>query len=256
MYIAFLVGRVLNKQIFCQFFGLTVEYLLIDSGKKKAQDIMDLDQQLLMNLNPKDLPILHLYEWQEDSVTYGYFTNPYNYLKKENCRLSLAKRPTGGGVTFHLTDFAFSLFIPATSPYFSENTLENYAFINSQIGKLISALFGLKGAELLIPKNNCEKCANFCMAQPTQYDLTFNGLKIAGAAQRKTKRGFLHHGTISLAKLPHELLETILIDQTIVKEIQSHSFYLLSENCSSSELLECREILKQGMKDQLFNDWH
>ena len=54
--------------------------------------------------------------------------------------LHLARRPTGGGIIFHLTDFAFSVLIPANHPSFSQNTLENYALVNRPVAFAISEI--------------------------------------------------------------------------------------------------------------------
>jgi lipoate-protein ligase A len=47
------------------------------------------------------------------------------------------------------------------------------------------------------------------MARPTKYDVMLQGRKIAGAAQRKTKAGFLHQGTIALLCPDPELLGAV-----------------------------------------------
>ena len=59
-------------------------------------------------------------------------------------------------------------------------------------------------------------CNHFCMAKPTKYDLIWQGRKIAGAAQRKTRSGFLHQGTISLLMPPEDYLQRILLPGTEV----------------------------------------
>ena len=77
---------------------------------------MDLDAKLLEEMKPDDAPILHLYEWEQDSGTYGYFLKPDKYLDMTQAQkrgLTLARRPTGGGIVFHVCDLAFSALVPA-----------------------------------------------------------------------------------------------------------------------------------------------
>src|SRR5262249_49694531 len=142
-------------------------------------------------------------------ATYGHFIAPSQFLNLSamaDLGLDLAQRPTGGGITFHLSDLAFSMLIPASHPGYSANTLANYAFINHLVAKAIKEFMHLSKEPLLLPIEPAlsdPKAAHFCMAKPTKYDLMLDGRKVAGAAQRRTKFGFLHQGTISLA-LPDE----------------------------------------------------
>ncbi|MFS8563928.1 MAG: hypothetical protein LVR00_06280 [Rhabdochlamydiaceae bacterium] len=94
---------------------------ILDTGKRSAKENMEIDAYLLDTLGDKRDPILHFYEWAGDCATYGYLTNPKDYLDEEGVAargLSLAKRSTGGGIVFHSWDFAFSVLVPAESPFF------------------------------------------------------------------------------------------------------------------------------------------
>ena len=106
-----------------------MQWQVRDSGKKSASWVMEYDQNHLVH---ESKPTLHFYEWKQPTITFGHFIDPWKWLKKEAVQqenLDIAKRPTGGGILFHLTDFSFSLFIPRSHPHCSPNTLENYAFI-------------------------------------------------------------------------------------------------------------------------------
>src|SRR5580692_6228766 len=102
---------------------------VLDTGPASAEKNMQIDADLLESLAEE--PILHFYEWEKRSITYGYFVKPEELLHLENLKrhgIDHARRPTGGGIVFHLWDLAFSVLIPSSSPHFSQNSLENYAF--------------------------------------------------------------------------------------------------------------------------------
>ena len=232
---------------------MSIEWNILDTGTRSAEENMRLDSELLETLDQHALPILHFYDWDRDSATYGYFVNPSDYLrldKVEEKQLSLAKRPTGGGIVFHVWDLAFSILVPSHHPHFSENTLDNYAFVNNAVLAAVSSF--LDDRPQLIPCNAealDSNCTRFCMAQPTKYDVVLNGRKIAGAAQRKTKKGFLHQGTIALQMPPQSYLEEILLPGTKVFEaMQANTFALLGPY---DDIQEGRENLKQALQDQL-----
>lgn len=225
---------------------------LIDSGKLPAQKIMEKDAELLQSMQAYPRPVLHFYDWLGKSLTYGYFTKPEELLDlqaAEEFELKMARRPTGGGVIFHLTDLAFSILIPASHPHFSLNSLENYAYINSIISKAIERYtLGTISPHLWKKDDKLDGCAHFCMAKPTQYDLVVDGRKVGGAAQRKTKWGYLHQGSISLALPPWVLLRKVIRDKDVFEYMQKNTFALLGEQTGIEDLLKAREEIREVMQ--------
>lgn len=231
---------------------------LLDTGVSDASTNMQIDETLLADLDPQADPILHFYQWAAPSATYGYFVNPQKYLDLEKARrhrLSFAKRPTGGGIVFHIWDLAFSFLMPASHPSFSLNTLENYQFVNSAVLEVMQSFFDLKEPVSLIVESFpslSSDCQNFCMAKPTQYDVVYKGLKIAGAAQRKRKQGYLHQGTISLAFPDLDLLQEVLLSQKAVLEaMQAYTFAPLGKVWQPQQLQETRHEIQKRLAQVL-----
>lgn len=230
-----------------------MSWKLIDTGKESALRIMQRDAELLNELHQENSSILHLYDWQGDAATYGHFIDPSEFLDMEGVRkrgLELARRPTGGGIIFHNCDFAFSVLVPASFHGYSERPLENYAFINKRIIWVIQKWLG-SGGELLAeePQALDTHCKSFCMSKPTKYDIMIDGRKVGGAAQRKTRYGFLHQGSIFLGLLPDGYLKDILLSRTLVQEgMRLHSFPLLGESWTERDLTQARLELKELIK--------
>lgn len=234
---------------------------VLDTGINSAEDNMRFDEKLLDALKT---PTLHLYQWARPSATYGYFIRPEKHLdlKKAQLRhLDLARRPTGGGIVFHIWDLAFSFLLPSSHPAFSLSTLENYKFVNNAVLEVMRSFFSLREpVELyraggMIAQNApslSPDCQHFCMAKPTQYDVVHKGMKIAGAAQRKRKQGYLHQGTISLA-YPHiDLLNDVLLSKKDVLEaMKSYTFAPLGRLWEPSQLQKTRRELQKLLADKL-----
>lgn len=232
---------------------MTMKWKILDTGVASAEKNMMLDHQLLKSLGTsQDTCILHFYDWEDPSATHGYFLDPYqslskNFIKKSH--LHIAKRPTGGGIVLHISDFAFSVIVPASHPQFSVNTLDNYAIVNGLVAKAISKFLVFPASlELLEREPNPldEACCCFCMAKPTQNDVMFNSKKVSGGAQRRTKFGFLHQGTISLAPISPQYLDELLIPGTRVREaMMQNSFTFLDASYTAKELADARQDLKR-----------
>lgn len=215
---------------------------ILDTGEATAVQNMAMDAQLLQELSD---PILHLYDWKSPSATYGHFIKPESYIQM-NCELELARRPTGGGIIFHVSDFAFSVLIPASHPGYSLNTLENYAFINERVRNVIQSFLGDKGASLLDEEQKPldESSQHFCMAKPTKYDVMIGGCKAGGGAQRRTQYGFLHQGTISIALPSEEFLSRVLKPGTqVLNSMRANTFALLAAP-TQSEIKDARQTLR------------
>lgn len=224
---------------------------ILDTGTRSATENMQIDAELLEVASEKTCPVLHVYDWEGDCATYGYFVDPGKYLnldgvKKRN--LNLARRPTGGGILFHVWDMAFSVVVPSCRPEFSLNTLDNYSFVNRAVLGAVKE-FIREHSDLTLTTEDFAamdlQCQHFCMAKPTKYDLILDGKKVAGAAQRKTKGGFLHQGTISLVMPPEDYLRDVLRDDSQVFEaMKLYTFPILGAQTFFHETLEAKAFLK------------
>lgn len=227
-----------------------MKWKVLNTGPNTAAQNMALDQQLLNELATEQCGILHFYDWSAPSATFGYFVDPFKFLNKEavsHLALQLARRPTGGGILFHLWDWAFSMLIPSNYPVFSVNTMDNYRFVNQIISETIREFSG--GGlcpELLIDDGIPldDSCRNFCMAKPTQYDVMIQGRKVGGGAQRRTRHGLLHQGTISLVSPSFEYLEKILLPKTqVIEAMKSNTCVLLQGSHTQQQILESKKEL-------------
>lgn len=225
---------------------------------------MQRDTELLGTLKE---PLLHCYSWSAPTLTYGYFARPDHLLhldQLERYGWHAARRPTGGGVIFHVSDFTFSLFIPHTHPHVKRCPDANYAWINALVLKAVAPFFaldecadlGLDLAEVEERKQGGEMLAigqlrpTFCMATLSRYDLIVGQKKIGGAAQRQTRDGLLHQGSIYLADPPFEIIQDVVKNgKEVVEVMRKSSLPLLAHAPSKDELQSVRRTLSTALYD-------
>ncbi len=223
---------------------------ILDTGVNSAQKNMDIDAALLSQIRPNDPPLLHFYDWEQSSGTYGYFLNIKKFLDLEKARskgLCLARRPTGGGIIFHFCDLVFSAIVPSTCPGFSPCTIDNYRFINNYVRKAVEMFFHTSQIPALLPRDPSPSAlpsSHFCMAKPTIYDVMIGGKKIAGAAQRRQKQGYLHQGSIAIALPEQTLQEVLLPGAEVIEAIRLHSLPILKTPYTQVELQSVRRELR------------
>lgn len=236
---------------------IPMAWQVYNTGRGSAFQNMDLDRNFLNELDPKGPCILRHYEWSSDSATHGYFINPFDYLNEsivKEGRLQLAKRPTGGGILFHIWDLTYSVLVPVSHPSFSTNTLLNYLFVHNIVSKAIYQFMGEAEPLELLPteeKHEIKACNNFCMAQPSQYDVMLKGRKVGGGAQRRTKAGYLHQGTISLSMPSLDFVKDALQPNSpVLAAMQLNTESLLGANITPVQLTKARHELQALLTEQ------
>ena len=168
-----------------------MNWLLLNSGKCDAAFNMALDEALLENVSQLGKPVLRFYGWTEPAATFGYFQK-FSEVERAALLRPLIRRPTGGGIVPHDTDWTYSFVVPPNHEWYSLKAIESYRRIHEWIQ---SAFTKLKIETELAP--NCKKSLpGECFAGHEKFDLLWHGKKIAGAAQRRNKLGLLIQGSL------------------------------------------------------------
>lgn len=172
-----------------------------DCGVRSAAMQMSVDEALL---GLTDTPVLRFYDWRRASISFGYFGRFADVAKYAATR-ELVRRWTGGGVVFHGDDLTYSLAIPASDPIASKSAREIYSSVHLALQSALRSV----GIETSLLNEAPQKISEACFVNPVRADLLRNGRKIAGAAQRRTRAGLLHQGSIQVPDLP-ETFRTLL----------------------------------------------
>jgi lipoate-protein ligase A len=156
---------------------------------------MAIDELLLQHSHKWQEPLIRLYGWNCPSVSIGYVQNftaaPQNGYK-------IVRRPTGGGVVLHDNDFTYTIIVPVAHPVFKLERIESYHVFHRAIKNALAEL----GKDTNLSEREdlpVDRATMQCFSSPTRYDVVADGIKFAGAAQRRTKNGILHQGSIKLA---------------------------------------------------------
>jgi lipoate---protein ligase len=193
---------------------------VIDGGVECAKVHMALDSFLVGKLPELRRPLLHLFQWKRPTITYGHFISLEEHLYMKSSEFDFARRPTGGGILFHFDDFSFSFAVPASS-YCPQTIEESYSFLNAPVLQVLFDNF-LEPSSLLCERT---KDKNFCMANPTRFDLIWNGYKVGGCAQRRTSFGLLHQFSCFLGEIPWDKVLPLLKGEKI-EAMRGYSFPL------------------------------
>jgi len=175
-------------------------WLRLNSGSGAAAFNMAFDETLLESASHLGKPLLRFYGWTERAASFGY-SQKYAEVARLTLLRPLVRRPTGGGLVPHDADWTYSLVFPHGHWWYACRATESYR----RVHEWIRAAF----ARLDVPTGLSPCCRKElpgqCFVGMEQFDILWQGKKIAGAAQRRNRQGLLIQGSVqppplSLAK--------------------------------------------------------
>jgi lipoate-protein ligase A len=165
-------------------------WLLLENDALPAPWNMAFDEALLEAAPRLGRPVLRFYGWTEPAATFGY-SQPIAQIERLTPLRPLVRRPTGGGLVPHDHDWTYTLVFPPTHHWFSLRARESYQRVHDWLRRAFARI-GLR-TELAPARVSG---AGQCFIGAEQFDVLLAGVKIAGAAQRRTRSGLLVQGSV------------------------------------------------------------
>jgi lipoyl(octanoyl) transferase len=182
-----------------------------DKAARSAAMNMAIDEALLECATK---PIIRFYRWQSPALSFGYFGR---FADVANCagERDLVRRWTGGGIVLHGEDLTYSIVIPVSDPAFAESSISIYEKIHLGLVEALSktgqraVVAGVvdpgRSSVTATTRTGISDAGYSCFANPVRSDVMIHGRKVAGAAQRRTRRGLLQQGSIQGIELDYDL---------------------------------------------------
>jgi len=172
-------------------------WFLLQSGRCPAAENMAVDEALLEVSVSMGRPALRFYDWSEAAATFGY-SQPYAEVARWTTLRPLIRRPTGGGLVPHESDWTYSLVFPPTHPWHALKATESYRRVHEWLQQALGSLGVATSLSGSCPKS----VPGQCFVGAEQFDLLHAGRKIAGAAQRRNRLGLLIQGSVQPVGIP------------------------------------------------------
>lgn len=195
-------------------------WLLLRSAPADAAFNMALDAALLETAPALGKPVLRFYSWIERAASFGYFQKFAEVAAMTHLR-PLVRRPTGGGLVPHDADWTYSVAIPPGHVWYALSAVDSYR----RIHEWVRAGFAKLGVETELAPTCRRAQLGQCFVGHEKFDALWQGRKIAGAAQRRTRTGLLIQGSvqpppvkIARANWENALCEAVAAEYAIVWE--------------------------------------
>jgi lipoyl(octanoyl) transferase len=195
-----------------------------DHARHSAAMNMAIDEALLERVT---VPAIRFYRWQSPALSFGYFGRFADVAGYQSER-DLVRRWTGGGIVFHGKDLTYSIVIPASDSVFAESSTSIYENIHQALVHALAetgqraVVAGVGSSAVALAKaddpGSCSVVVGAtrtgisdagcsCFDNPVHADVMIDGRKVAGAAQRRTRRGLLQQGSIQAIDIGNKLAD-------------------------------------------------
>jgi len=208
-------------------------------------------------------PCVRFYSWSPWCVTLGSFQAAEEQLQLH--RLAAAgfdavKRPTGGRAVFHAQELTYTICAPkAVAPW--GNTLgQTYDWVAERLLRGLENV-GFQGGlergstENLESPEERHSAKPPCFCSASRAEIVWEGRKVVGSAQRRTRNAFLQHGSIPLGKAYLDIVDFLDFpaDQkdALRAELNRHSVCLAEIPGVNATMDSVLEALQRSFSDAL-----
>lgn len=147
-------------------------------------------------------PTLRIYGWTPPAVSFGYAQRIAREVDLDRCRalgIDVVRRPTGGRAVLHWNELTYSVVCPGSDPRLGGALLEAYRKISAGLVAGLAHLGAharFESRRQPLPSPRGETVTLPCFSTAAQYEVTLQGKKLIGSAQRRIGPMLLQHGSL------------------------------------------------------------
>jgi lipoate-protein ligase A len=202
-------------------------------------------------------PTLRIYDWSEPAFSIGYFQQLGRVIDLEKVQqdnLKVVRRMTGGRAILHWNELTYSIVADsAKNPELGSSLPETYRRLSLAFVDVLDRLGIRADYHRGKPERQSSRSSRYkpCFQSISSYELTAQGKKIMGSAQRRSKSFFIQQGSMPRANTQRSILDYVGPDLRAAED--EHSWdqrttnldALLDRTVESSEL---KAAVRQGFE--------
>ena len=145
-------------------------------------------------------PTLRLYRWEPAAVSLGYAQHhaaPVDLAACARAGLAVVRRPTGGRAVLHAGDVTYAVAVPRRGAWADRSVAASCRVFHEAVAAGLRRL----GVPVQISGPQPSRGGRggaLCFATVSTHEITVEGRKLVGSAQRRFRRAILQHGSIPL----------------------------------------------------------
>jgi lipoate-protein ligase A len=177
---------------------------LIIDGQLDGISNMAIDAALLEEVEESAAPktIVRFYQWRRPTISLGRNQKLETAVDRDYCEahgIDIVHRPTGGRAVLHDDELTYAV-ISNDASCFGDTIYANYKRVSEALCDAyqrvgVDAILAPETRKIPVPRNGADPP---CFISPSRYELTVEGRKVVGSAQRRVRNSFLQHGSMPI----------------------------------------------------------
>jgi len=171
----------------------------LDGVSNMAIDAALLDE---VEHSPDPKTIVRFYQWRRPTISLGRNQRVDAAVDQSFCEaqgVDIVHRPTGGRAVLHEDELTYAV-ASNDSSSFGDTIYANYKSVSEALCEGfnhlgVPAILAPETRRISTPTNGRDLP---CFVSPSRYELTVQGRKIVGSAQRRMRKSFLQHGSMPI----------------------------------------------------------
>lgn len=208
------------------------------------------------------LPTVRVFGWTPPAVSFGYAQRVAREVDLDRCRaqgIDIVRRPSGGRAVLHWNELTYSVVCPGNDPLLGGTILEAYRKISACLVAAIQRLgaeAALESRRQPVPSPRSEHLTSPCFSSTTQYEVTLQGKKLIGSAQRRLGDMLLQHGSLLIGPDHKRIVDLLPEHQEALqarfrRELDRHTISLQEVLNRPISFEEVADALRLGFQETL-----
>lgn len=143
-------------------------------------------------------PTLRFYAWSPPCLSLGHAQpeSDVDWTRLQARGWQAVRRPTGGRAILHTDELTYALIAPQSDPRLAGDIVASYRQLSAGLLYALQAL----GVDAHADKKTTTASAlnPVCFEVPSNYEITWQGRKLVGSAQKRAQGVVLQHGSLPL----------------------------------------------------------
>jgi len=239
----------------------TLNWRSLNTGFLTGYENMAIDEAIFISCQGgKAPPTIRVYGWTPPAISLGYFQKAENAVDLEACKrrgVDVVRRLSGGRSVLHHRELTYSIICREGTPPLGSSVLETYKTISEC---LIITLRGLGLDVQWVASREKQTAAQekdktvSCFSSPSWYEITVEGKKICGSAQKRGNGVLLQHGSLLIEYDPEllaEVLHSRKSDKEFLSEIRTSTTAINRHLSKKIDFYQLKKLVLKSFKDQL-----
>lgn len=179
---------------------------------------MQYDQELLERVEAgKERPTFRLYTWKPWCITLGNFMEAEDQVDLQAARrrgIDVVKRVTGGRAVFHAQELTYTICAPKEIAPWGKTLGQTYDWVAARLLEGLSQI-GFQGSldrgdHAALERGHERRLTKPpCFSSASRSEVVWQGRKLVGSAQRRSRGAFLQHGSILMGRAHLDIVDLL-----------------------------------------------